>query len=204
MSSAQGTTAAPQKVLIGRSPTPTDTLIELDAAVSEEHASESQITDHPVEEGADITDHVRRQPRRLVVNGWFSNHPILKLASENAQGIAGGDPQTRAQDAFAELERIKDAGTLVAVRTTLKTYESMIITSLSAPRDARRGSTLDVTIGLREIVTATTELVEPPEPVVQSKKPRQNVGRQQTRESPPENEAKQQSLAVQGINSLFR
>lgn len=186
--------AVKQKVLIGRSPTPTDTLIQLDASISEDHSVEAEVTEHPVEEGADISDHVRRKPDRLTIQGWISNHPILINASETAVGIAGGDPDKRAQDGYEVLERIAKVGTQVAVFTTLKTYPRMLVLSLRAPRDATRGGLLDVTIGLKEITTATTELVEPPEPVVQSKKPRANVGRQQTRDPPAENEVKSRSI----------
>ena len=53
----------------------TDTLV-VDACVKEDHALENATTDHPVEEGYNVTDHSRPQPRRLSLECVVSNSPI--------------------------------------------------------------------------------------------------------------------------------
>lgn len=53
-------------------------LIELDAIVSEGHELPSEATEHPVEEGVDITDHVRRKLVTLEIQGVVTSTPIVK------------------------------------------------------------------------------------------------------------------------------
>lgn len=151
--------------------------IVFDASVSETHSKAVDVTDHPVEVGSDISDHVRKKPDELSVNVIVTNHPPILLASLRATPISGfGDPSTRAEDAFAFLESIHDAGKLVQFTTTFKVYRNMIITSLSIPRDAARGNVADIQMSLREIIIATTLQVDPPVPTNASRSSKQNLG----------------------------
>lgn len=43
--------------------------VELSAVYSEKPIRSVKSTDHPVEEGADITDHIKRQPYRMEISG---------------------------------------------------------------------------------------------------------------------------------------
>lgn len=49
--------------------------IRVDATVAETHSFVNTVTDHPVERGAAITDHVRPDPVRISISGMISNHP---------------------------------------------------------------------------------------------------------------------------------
>lgn len=170
----------------------TTILFQFDASITENFNKTAQVTDHPVEDGADVTDHIRRLPEEIEIRGWVSNDPILFLASLRI----GPAPRNRAEDAYEELRRIMDEGQLVRVVTQLRNFENMALTSISVSRDKDTGRILDATIGLREIVIATTEVVEPPEPREGNRKPKANQGKQVTKE--PE-----ASLAAQLINSAF-
>lgn len=50
--------------------------IWLDASLEELHISDSEVTTHPVEEGSDITDHVRPKADAIRLTGVVSNQPI--------------------------------------------------------------------------------------------------------------------------------
>ncbi len=145
--------------------------IEFDASVAETHSFASQATDHPVEGGVDITDHIRRLPNELTLNVVVSNDPPTLLASIRKEPIAGfGDPDSRAEDSVTFLRGFKDAATIVNLKTTLFTYENLFIQSISVIRNARTGNIADITLGLREIIFATTEQTEAPDPVNPSNK----------------------------------
>lgn len=145
--------------------------IQFDASVSETHAFASQATDHPVEGGVDITDHIRRLPNELTLNVIVSNDPPIILASLRKFPVSGfGDPDTRAQDSVVFLRGLKDNATVVGLDTTLFRYENLYIKSISVVRNARTGNIADMTLGLREIIFATTEQTEAPEPVNPSNK----------------------------------
>ena len=51
--------------------------LELDVDLQESHDLSSEITEHPVEEGADVTDHVRPRLRRVSIEGYVSDTPML-------------------------------------------------------------------------------------------------------------------------------
>lgn len=51
--------------------------LELDVDLQESHDLSSEITEHPVEEGADVTDHVRPRLRRVSIEGYVSDSPML-------------------------------------------------------------------------------------------------------------------------------
>jgi hypothetical protein len=49
--------------------------IWIDVSLSETHSLSADVTEHPVEDGVNITDHVRPQPRTVQVEGLVTNHP---------------------------------------------------------------------------------------------------------------------------------
>lgn len=49
--------------------------IWIDVSISEKHQLSAEVTDHPVEDGSNITDNVRPQPRSVQIEGLVSNHP---------------------------------------------------------------------------------------------------------------------------------
>lgn len=51
--------------------------LELDVDLQESHDLASDITEHPVEEGADVTDHVRPRLRRVTIEGYVSDTPWI-------------------------------------------------------------------------------------------------------------------------------
>lgn len=166
--------------------------IELDTTLTESYAGGATVTDHPVEEGSDITDHVRRNPETVDITGWVSNYPIVFLRSISTPGAAVGAqpvlPGTnrfrRAEAAFEFLRGIKDAGLTVDVITTLRTYENFAITSLTVSRDKDSRNILDLGLSLREVQVAITEQVEAPEVEDPSRKGRTDRGRKPKTEPP--------------------
>lgn len=169
-------------------------LINLDAAITQEHRFSANATQHPVESGADVTDHVIDMPDQLTINGVFSNTPILFLASLQ------GSPK-RAEEAFEKLDALKKTGKTVDVFTTIKVYRNMIITSLTARRSASIGNAINVDIGLLEIRTARVE-----ETTVDSGP--KNLGKKAKSPAKANNAAQAQqkapdSLLFSGVSSLF-
>ncbi len=68
--------------------------MEFDATLNETHDSSSDITQHPVEDGSVITDHVRPRPDALSLNVFVSNHPIsLQKAHADFRDAVEDTPQ---------------------------------------------------------------------------------------------------------------
>jgi len=51
--------------------------IRFDIVTSEAHEAINEITDHPVEDGVDVSDHVRDELDRVFLVGYVSNTPLL-------------------------------------------------------------------------------------------------------------------------------
>jgi hypothetical protein len=64
----------------------------LDASIDEQHSAQATITDHPVETGPSVTDHIRPLPRKLVLRGMTTNTPIFdkQQIPQQLSGIPGG------------------------------------------------------------------------------------------------------------------
>ena len=56
-------------------------VLELDATISETHELEATVSKNPIENGSDITDNVRLQPRSLSIEGMITETPITLLGS---------------------------------------------------------------------------------------------------------------------------
>lgn len=51
--------------------------ITLDVAAKVQHTSTNQVTDHPVEIGSNVSDHIRPDPNVLTIEGVISNTPLF-------------------------------------------------------------------------------------------------------------------------------
>ena len=168
-----------------------DSQIAFDATVSERHQSKLVVTEHPVENGANVADHARKEPDVLDINGIISNHPILLNFDESLRpSVVGTSPFERAQSAFDEFQRLQNIAALLTVATETRTYENMMITSLAAPKDAAKRFILYIALTLREFRRASVETVDAPEPVEPVHKGKRQQGRKQTKPAATEVEEK--------------
>jgi hypothetical protein len=175
-----------------------DLTIEFDATTREAHSGATRPTDHPVEEGAVVSDHAIDQPDELELQGMVTNTPIQALASQRSRSVLGGPASARANDAYKEIVRLRKTKTLVQVETELRTYDDMMIVSESVTRDKDTRQILDISVRFREYRTATVQTVEAPEPESVVDSPERDLGRQQTSPASAEVEEKTQGVLVQG------
>ena len=97
---------------------------EFDASIEESHEADVDVTEFPVEEGADITDHLRPRPERITINGIVSNTPLTLDPRRLLPSSSGRDIT-----AYLKLKEIKDTGQLVSIVTSLRQYANMAIKS---------------------------------------------------------------------------
>ncbi len=165
--------------------------ILLDCVLETTHTSAAEVTDHPVETGADVSDNVIQKPDELRLHSIVSNTPLVP-------GLRGDG--NRGQSAYEALLLFKESGSSLNLVTPLRAYTGMVITGLTAPEQA---NALDVTVTLRHVRTVDSQQVAAPVPKVshpgaQGKKP---LGRKQGSPAPPPVDANT-SLAVQGLQAL--
>jgi hypothetical protein len=174
--------------------------VELDVTIREEHRYSSRVTNYPVEDGSNLSDHIINDPPIVTLEGIVTDTPLAILTFFN-----------RSVSAFNQLVEIHEKRELVTVVTGLKVYPNMAITVLDVPRDIRTGQSLKFTIELQNVVLDTSVRLEINEENlfggVQSKIPREIVSSGEDIpliQSDPVNSLKDQATSGKdfGIQSL--
>lgn len=111
-----------------------------DVTVRESHERLADVTQHPVETGATIADHIVLQPERVTLEGFVTDSPTVAFASAQ---------RGRTQDAFFTLDRLYREREPVSVVTGYRVYESMVIVRLDMPRE--RPASMQFTIELQHV-----------------------------------------------------
>ena len=145
-----------------------------DACISQEHKGSNQVTSHPVELGVNISDHIITDPDELTMECFFSSH-----VCEPAAGLR--NPIDRAAQFYEKLMDLKDKGYLAIVVTKLRQYESMALVSMSAPRSAELGDSVQVNLTFRQVKTVQSKTVDAPTPTVDRAKSKKVMGRKDTK-----------------------
>jgi len=126
--------------------------IELDVIITEGASANVRLTKNPVENGADINDHVVVEPMTFSISGVVSN------ASSNiidaAANILGS--QTKAQQAWEDLLELQINRTPFTLVQGLKSYDNVLITSLSESQDKDTSNSLNFTASLSEVILVGT------------------------------------------------
>lgn len=127
--------------------------IVFDASLTESYRTQADVTNHPVEDGTLISDHIQVKPIEIEIVGIISNTP-LPFAHPDPAVLRSFITPRRAEDAYDKLVDLQKSGELVTIATTLDTFENMAIVSLQLDRDAPTANVIKVRIALREIKRA--------------------------------------------------
>ena len=120
--------------------------VQLDLILSEQHALTSTVSEHPVEEGETVSDHIQQNLRTGSLKGLVSNFSVQ---------AGGGDGQTnRAMSAWQLFQNLWKARALVTIVTTLEVYDNVAVTSVTTGRDGTSGDALEFSVDFRQIKRA--------------------------------------------------
>lgn len=130
--------------------------IQADATISEVGDDETEITRHPVEQGAAITDHAFSEPSNLVIEAAWSNSSFA----------ANGD-DTYCANIYKNLLDMRAQRIPFDVLTPQRKYTNMLIKSLTKRTDEKTENALKVTIVCRQIIIVQTQTTPVPSADVQ-------------------------------------
>jgi len=156
--------------VISRTIAGTYVVVEIDTIVNEQHVMSNQVTDHPVEIGANVSDHSRPEPDMLQLECIITNHPFSPDQRERSirQGsttITSNQPDEvpdRAAVSYAQLKDLRDTGALLTVQTSLRQYDSMVLQSLTIPRDARTANAIRFTASFKTVRVVQNKFTQAP------------------------------------------
>ncbi len=186
--------------------------LTLDAAVEITHSAEVEVTDHAVEVGANISDHARPKPITLTIDGLISNTPVSLEQAKRVRQLTGfefvstapSESKTRspgyAEQAFSLLENLRTQGALLSVVTPMRSYDNLVITSLSVPQSARTGEALSFKLSLKQIRLVSNNITDEVVTREPKAKPKKDAGAK-AGEEVPEN-AKQPKSWLADLNDV--
>lgn len=115
----------------------------------EERGTDKQtITLHPVEQGAQISDHAYQEPAEVQI----------KFGATNASTEAGGD-EGYVTNIYNQLLALQKSRTTFSIQTGKRLYASMLISSMELTTDEKTEAALALMVMCREIIIVSTSVV---------------------------------------------
>lgn len=133
--------------------------VKLDASVDEQHTGESDVTDFPVEEGANTSDNSRPKPRTFTIHGFVTSAPLNGL---DAYVTAPGLKELRGKRVWDRLDRWRRSGARLVVRTSFYTYIDVVLTSIGVPRNVRNSDGAELLLSFKQVFTSSSKTVAKP------------------------------------------
>ena len=119
-----------------------------DGIMSTETEEQLTITSHPVQSGANISDHAYREPTRITIESVMSDALGSRVPGQFNSFFE------KSVTAYRRLLDLQRSRIPVSVQTRLGAYQHMLIESISAPDDVSTRDGLRCTIALREVLVA--------------------------------------------------
>lgn len=125
-----------------------------DAVFSVSHTTSVQVTEHPVQSGASVADHAFLDPDEVTMDVGFSDVHSSRYYFEAGtpySDAALGASDGRSVTAYDLMRQIAEAREPLTLVTRLHTYDSMLITSVSAADDEKTMFGLRASVTLRKV-----------------------------------------------------
>lgn len=119
-----------------------------DAFVNESHTGSVRITEHPVQSGANISDHAYNLPDKLTIQILVSDSMSCVVTNQFSE------TSTKSVSAYKILRLLKEKRMPLSVRTRLHNYTDMLIETMTVDDDYKSASSLRCTVMLRQIIMA--------------------------------------------------
>lgn len=125
-----------------------------DAVVHVDTEESLTITSHPVQNGANISDHAYREPTRITME--------IKMSDVMASRVPGQftGAYTKSVSAYRRLLDLQRSRIPCSVLTRLGSYQNMLIESISAPDDPGMLHGLSCSVSLREVLVANVAVAK--------------------------------------------
>jgi len=145
--------------------------IQLDAVINESYSMPVEVTQNPVELGANISDHKRVLPAIYTIEAVVTNTPIGlagftgvigRITDEvsNLFGDSTGTGSTRLNLAFSSLEKLREDTETLTLQTGLREFENMVMVGLDINQDKTTSKALFFTAVFNEVIMPESEITE--------------------------------------------
>jgi hypothetical protein len=134
--------------------------------LEEQHSDELTITQHPVEQGAAITDHAFKNPAQLTIRAGWTNSSVAALGSSVLSAL-GGDVgallrPSYVREIYDQLLQLQASREPFDIYTGKRRYQNMLMRSLATTTDASTENVLIVTASFQQIIIVETQATTVP------------------------------------------
>jgi hypothetical protein len=129
------------------------------ATVEEAHHDEMEIVDHPIENGAAITDHAFKRPAEVTLRLAWSNSPNTLGPAASGATLAG---TSRSQVAaiYEQLRYLQAERILCTLYTGKRGYDNMLLKSLAETTNSQTENALFIVATFRQLIIVSTSVVQ--------------------------------------------
>ncbi|MBG6243107.1 MAG: hypothetical protein EKE20_15395 [Candidatus Symbiopectobacterium sp. Dall1.0] len=133
-------------------------LIVPSVVVSEKHSDRLEITEHPVEVGAEVSDHAYKCAAEVVVQvGFAGGGSLLDFAHKlTATNLTGLSPR----ETYQALLKLQSDRIPFDVVTGKRLYKNMLLQHLEVTTDRVSENVLNATLTLREVMITRTQSIQ--------------------------------------------
>lgn len=133
--------------------------VEIAAVIEEVLTDSLQVTEHPVEIGAAITDHAFKRPAEVVLRCGWSNSGLDALSAAVSAFFSGGglNLPDYVSGIYSQLIALQESRVPFDITTTRRRYTNMLITGLQVTTDVRSSNALMVQATCRQIIVVSTQ-----------------------------------------------
>lgn len=132
--------------------TTSGTMYVFDGFMKIEHTLEAHGTEHPVQTGANLIDHVFILPARLTMEVLMSD-----VLDSYAAGMWSGQSASKSVNAFTTMETLQQQRQPLSITTRLKTYSNMFVEGIQVPDDFRTRNGLRAIVRFKQIFMAVVD-----------------------------------------------
>ncbi len=136
--------------------------------IEETHHDDLEITDHPVEQGAIISDHAYKRPAEVTIRCAWSSSPsagslvdgiagAAKSTVSGVQSLVTGNSASSVRDVYAKLLKLQTDRIPFDVFTGKRAYNNMLVKSLTVVTDKEHEQSLLVVATLRQVIIVQTQ-----------------------------------------------
>lgn len=125
-----------------------------DAFLLESHTGSVRITEHPVQSGANISDHAYNLPDKLTLQIFVSDSMDCVVTNQFS------DFSTKSISAYQKLRELKEKRLPLSVRTRLHYYKNMLIENMVVNDEYKTASSMRCIVMLRQIMMAEVKAQE--------------------------------------------
>lgn len=119
-----------------------------DGFLRENHNSSVVITDHPIQDGANIADHAYNVADIVAIDIFVSDVMDEVIVGQFSEG------ETKSIAAYKILRKLKEQRQILTVTTRLYFYQNMLIENISVNDDFRTANALRCTVVFKKILMA--------------------------------------------------